>query len=51
MILGRLCVHESPGNLLRQTFFVDRRFAASVAMCGPWQKRASCGVLNKMWLE
>ena len=51
MTLGRLCVNENPGNRLRQTFCVDRRFAASVAMCGPRPKRASCGVLDKKRLE
>ena len=51
MILGRLCVHESPGNRLRQMFCVDRRFAASAALCGPWPNRTSCGVLDKIRLR
>ena len=36
---------------LRQKVCVYRRFAASVALCGPWPKRASCGVLDKVKSE
>ena len=46
MILVRLCMHESPGIRHRPTHRVDRRFAASVAMYGPWPKRASCVILK-----